>query len=137
MWFSREYLPFVRQLDQLVESFRERRLQFLRIVGLSPSAITKSLPDKVGTISFDPLNMTELALQLKALKAEFEPHIHDINLVASLYCRPASIPQCGHVSPELCKCIKQKTYRTNQFEDANINHTFDLLRPLLRCDPIS
>ena len=84
MWFSCEYLPFARQLDQLAESFRERCLQFQRISGLSTSAATKSQPNKVGLISFDPLNMTELALQLKGLKAELEPYMQALRSKMSL-----------------------------------------------------
>ena len=82
--------------QKYVKMFNELDI-FLTSVWCGFPDVMKSLPNKVGIISFDPLNMTELALQLRALKAVFEPHIHDVNLVASLHCRPASIPQCGYV----------------------------------------
>ena len=100
---------------------------FLRAVRHSKAVI------KVWFIILLLAYMTEFALRLNVLKAEYESNVEFSQLFRSLHERIATSPQCEHTSPSSSACasgISKITVRVTLCQNENIKRVFECLEPL-------
>ena len=76
--------------------------------------------------------MTESALHLNVLKAEYESHVKSSQLFRSLHERIATSPQCEHVycSSACASGISKLTFRETPCRNENIKRVFQCFEPL-------
>ena len=101
--------------------------KFLRAVRYSKAVI------KVWFIILLLAYMTEFALRLNVLKAEYESNVEFSQLFRSLHERIATSPQCEHTSPSSSACasgISKITVRVTPCQNENIKRVFECLEPL-------
>ena len=101
--------------------------KFLRAVRYSKAVI------KVWFIILLLAYMTEFALRLNVLKAEYESNVEFSQLFRSLRERIATSPQCEHTSPSSSACasgISKLTVRVTPCQNENIKRVFECLEPL-------